>query len=224
MQVVPPVLLRVGERHQHRLLRPPDKGIRQLGTEIVVDDSIRNLLPAVQHIPPYDAGLVPFGCSEPLDEVFERLRLRHLTHAGVGVDAVRHIPEHMPHLRGHQPDAVAEGVGLVELHGRLVCQPCRVGRSAERILCRAFVIDRPELILRDVLPQGGGVRTAVIAGLRSKVAGCGAVEIALEVVARSPEVILRGSLRPARKRHLIHIRRGGQVGTGKVLRPQDVTQ
>mgnify|MGYP001653832315 CR=1 FL=1 len=80
---------RLVEHQAERLLRTLDIAVRQLFVEVVIDHRVGDLRPAVDQIPPDDAGAAPFAEPEALDKVFFRLGLGDLACEGEAFEAFK---------------------------------------------------------------------------------------------------------------------------------------
>ena len=177
-------VLRLGTDHAHRLLHAADVVKRQLFVEIVIHHRIRDLRPAVQHIPPYNPRPAPFFQARLFNEKFLRLRLADLRQHGQLFQAFAFRTKHIPHLVHHQLVAVVPTVPDAQRILGVVGIPC-------------VILDGPKVLFRDKLPQRRHRRTAVIPDLADEMRAGMAVKVPLEIVARPP-VVLLGHIQIAR--------------------------
>ena len=104
--------------------------VGQLLGVVVVHHRVGDLRPAVDHVPPDDAGAPPFFDARALDEELLRLGLHDLRQAAEAVQVLRRFAEEDAHLVVHEPDAavapaaLGQVVGVVGVPGGIV-QPGR---------------------------------------------------------------------------------------------------
>ena len=190
-----------------RLLGAANPVVRQLFPVGIVDYRVRNLRPAVNHIPPDNAAAPPFQAARVLNEEFHGLGLRKLRDACELVQPVRLLPAQQAHLIGHQTVAAAEtGLDAHVLGG--------VNRP------RA-VVHRPQLFGGKELGQRVRRRAAVVARFADERRGRMLVKVVLVEGARPPRVLLGHVVGAEAVRNF---RRGAQEEAIRIVRLKRANQ
>ena len=163
---------------EHGLLRTLQIIVGQLLVEVVIDDCVGELRPAVHDVPPQDTRLPPLVDADVLHEELLGLRLHDLAGQAEILRIVRIKHEFLSYLLEHEWDAIV-------ITKRRMMEPLFVFRRVPV----AFLLPRPDIVRAEEFLHGGdGIRT-VVAAFADERRVVVRIERTLKVVARPPDVL-----------------------------------